>query len=167
MSYSKPVYMKQWREDNIEHVKEYEREYEKNPERIKNRRIRRWKRQGIIINNNDWDKFYDYFLSIDDCQQCKVKMTYDIKNTKTTKCVDHNHNIIDRENVRFICCNSCNCQDKVNNTSGEPNVSYYKRTCKWRFQKKINGKYHTKSGFETFDEAVEYKRQYMKHLIKA
>ncbi len=165
MSADKQVYMKKWREENKEHIKEYENEYEQTPKRIKSKRIRNWINQGIIVPNNNWDAFYDYVLSINKCQICDVELIVGQKNSSDSRCVDHNHNITDRENVRSICCNSCNLQNRVTNTSGEPNIFYYKRTEKWMFQKRIKGKYHSKSGFKTREEAIAYKRKYLKQIV--
>lgn len=138
-----------------EDKKAYNKEYAQTPAGIKSNRISRWKRKGIIVE--DWDAFYDYFLSITNCQLCQKELTTDRYSTHSTKCVDHDHSINDRPNVRTICCQTCNANDKSTNTSGEPNISYHKINKCWCFKKTIKGKYYCKYGFKTFQEAVDYK----------
>jgi len=140
----------------------YDNEYRQTPAGKKTQKKKNWKKQGIIID--DFDKFYDLFLSITQCQICKKKLTIDKKMTHSTKCVDHDHNINDRENVRYICCNACNANDNSRNTSGEPNICYLKRD-KWRFEKIIKGKRYAKTGFKTKQEAIHYKYSFL-HKIK-
>ena len=133
-------------------------------ERMQSNRISRWKRRGIIVKDNKWDTFYNLFLSTTDCEICKKALTTDKKNTHSTRMVDHDHNINDRENVRSICCHACNSNDKSNNTSGEPNIDYEQRSETWRFQKQIQGKRCRKSGFKTIEEAIDYKKQFLDSL---
>ena len=40
-------------------------------------------------------------------EECKCLLN---QCTKSRKCVDHNHNITDDDNVRDILCNSCNAK---------------------------------------------------------
>tara|TARA_R110001599_G_scaffold333297_1_gene549212 strand:- start:8 stop:568 length:561 start_codon:yes stop_codon:yes gene_type:complete len=141
----------------------YQKEYEKTPAGIKASRKSAWKRAGIIFD--DVDKFYEKFLSTTHCQICKKQLTVDKNNTHSTRCVDHDHTITDKENVRYICCLSCNCIDKTNNTSGEPNISYAKRDKRWRFQKIVKGKLYGKFGFKTKEEAIHYKYSFL-HKLK-
>jgi hypothetical protein len=136
----------------------YQKEYNQTPSRKKSN----WKRAGIIVD--DFDKFYEKFLSTTHCEICKKKLTVDKNNTHSTKCVDHNHNINDRENVRYICCNACNANDNSRNTSGEPNIYYHKQNECWRFQKEIQGKRYNKCGFETKEEAIAYKYSFLHRL---
>ena len=138
---------------------EKEKEYWQSPSGKKSSRISNWKRQGIIVDDEDWDYFYDYFLSVTDCHLCKKELTEDKRTTHSTRCVDHDHAINDRPNVRMICCNSCNSYDKSTNTSGEPNIIYWKDRNSWRFQKIIQGKKYGKSGFKTKEEAINYKHK--------
>jgi len=121
-------------------------------------RISGWKRQGIIVE--DWDTFHDYFLSVTHCQMCKKELTTG-KRTHATRCADHDHNITDRPNVRYICCLSCNANDQSTNTSGEPNIFYIKREKRWMFKKTIQGKRHISPNFKTKEEAINYKRDFL------
>ena len=69
----------------------------------KNRKINRWKDHGLIGNYNE---IYERYLNTENCDNCNVKLTINKKyNTKTTKCMDHNH--ITGE-FRNILCHSCN-----------------------------------------------------------
>ena len=45
------------------------------------------------------------------------------------------------------------------NTSGVKNIYYHKQRNKWRYEKTINENRHSKY-FKTFEEAVEYKKEY-------
>ena len=126
----------------------------------KKKRKADWKDQGIIIKN--FDEFYEKFLSTTHCEICKKKLTVDKKTTHSTRVVDHDHAITDKENVRYICCHACNSNDRSDNTSGIPNIYYHKQNECWRFQKRIQGKKYSKSGFKTIEEAIEYKAKFMK-----
>ena len=154
------LYIKNWQDDNPEKVKGYSQK----PETIKGSRIRAWKRQGIIVLNNDWDKYYNYYLEVNNCNYCKVKMTYDSVTTRTQKSVHHDHEIEDAPNVICICCHACNTERKLSNTSGVVNIIFDKRRNKWDFQKIINGTNYNKTGFKTKQEAIDYKIQFLSNL---
>tara|TARA_R110002074_G_scaffold400259_1_gene595317 strand:- start:652 stop:1101 length:450 start_codon:yes stop_codon:yes gene_type:complete len=143
---------------------EERRAYNQTASGKKTTRISKWKYQGIIVKDNNWDTFYEYVLSIDDCQICKKNLTIDKKTTHSTRVVDHDHNINERENVRAICCHACNSNDRMDNTSGEPNIYYHKQNDCWQFEKKIQGKYYSKSGFKTKQEAIDYKFEFLANL---
>ena len=130
----------------------------------KSNRINRWKSLGIRVENDDWESFYQIFLSITECQICKKELTIDKRTTHSTRCVDHDHAINDRPNVRAICCNACNVNDNSRNTSGEPNIYYNKRGDTWYFQKAIKKTTYTKSGFKTKQEAIDYKLNFLLKL---
>ena len=137
----------------------YDKEYSQTPEGKKSRKKADWKRQGIIIKN--FDEFYEIFLSITQCQICQKELTVDRYTTHSTKSVDHDHNINDGENVRYICCNACNANDKSTNTSGEPNIYYHKRDNKWFFRITIKGKTYYSPNFKTKEESIDYKNHFV------
>jgi len=69
-------------------------------------RISSWKFQGILCF--DWNLLHDLFISTTNCEFCNCELN---TNTKTKKCLDHDHNITDRFNVRGVLCQSCNTKD--------------------------------------------------------
>ena len=86
--------------------KQQKKEYQNRPERVKARRIKDWKRTGVICDN--FDALYNHYLKISYCEFCRCELTYDKITTATTKCLDHDHSITDRPNFRNILCHSCN-----------------------------------------------------------
>ena len=166
------AYSKIWREKKKESMtdeqKEEQREkqsaYAKSPAGKKSNRISRWKRAGIVVPDNNWNKFYDEYLSVEICQK-KVScngaiLTYDKETTITTKVVDHDHNIINKTNVKFICCHVCNTNDNLTNTSGHPNI--YKRDNKWIFSKNVNGiTYTSPQRYKNIDDAINFKIKWL------
>ena len=143
----------------------YNKAYRQSPTGKKLGRIGHWKRNGILVADNDYNKFYNSFLSVTHCELCKKELTIDRQNTHSTRSVDHNHAINDRPNVRAICCHACNVNDNSTNTSGEPNIYYIKTRKCWRFQKIIKGKKYTKCGFKTKQGAVDYKYEFLANII--
>ena len=143
----------------------YDKAYGQTPNGKKLGRIGNWKNQGIIVEDNDYNKFYNSFLLVTHCELCKKELTIDRQNTHSTRCVDHNHAINDRPNIRAICCNACNTNDNSRNTSGEPNIYYNKNRKSWCFTKIIQGKKYSKSGFKTKQAAVDYKYEFLANII--
>jgi hypothetical protein len=77
-------------------------------------RISNWKTRGIIFC--DYDLLYDIYINTTHCDICKIKFTEDKQRSNTTRCLDHDHNINDCENVRAVVCHSCNNKIKVKQT---------------------------------------------------
>jgi len=144
--------------------KEYMFNYVRTPAGKKAQRIGKWRYRGIKVIDDDFNKFYDSYLSTTNCELCNKELTIDKQNTHSTRCVDHDHLINDRPNVRAVCCNACNQNNKLTNTSGEPNISYNKINKNWYFKKMIQGKKYTKAGFNTIEEAIEYKNNFLSTL---
>ena len=137
-----------------EELAEKQRAYKQTPAGKKVNRISNWKRQGIIVD--DYDALHERFISTTHCEKCDVELTGGNPTTRTTKCVDHDHDIKDRENVRGILCHACNMNDNCKNTSGVPNVSYCKAKDLWEYQKSVNRVPHRKQ-FKTKKDAIRYK----------
>ena len=131
------------------------RVYDQTPAGRKIQRIAQWKNQGII--SEDYDALHERFMNTSHCEECDVLLT--AGRGRTAKCVDHDHSINDRPNVRAILCMACNSNDKCTNTSGVPNVSYVKRRDRWRYKKTVNRVSHRKH-FKTKEDAIRYKYQY-------
>ena len=92
------TYKKQWLDKNLDYNSKY---YRDNHKKIT---IEKWKQEGIIID--DYEEFYDYFIIESNCWICnKIYNTY---NVSDFKCLDHDHDLLDEPNIRYICCNYCN-----------------------------------------------------------
>ena len=140
-----------------EEIAAQQRAWSQSPNGKKCNRISRWKSQGII--SDDYDALYERFMSTTHCEKCSVLLTIDRRNTRTTKCLDHDHDIKDRENVRGVLCHACNTNDNCKNTSGVPNVSYHKSTDGWEYSKMVDVVRHKKY-FKTKADAIRYKYHY-------
>ncbi len=110
----KAEYNRKYNEKNKEYYKDYVKKYyEKNKEKIaeydqtparkKSHRIYYWKRRGVICD--DWDVLYERYLNTEFCELCNIKLTEDKTNTKTTRCLDHDHNTGEFRNVVCWLCN--------------------------------------------------------------
>ena len=101
LQYRKEYYQKN-KEKEIQKRKEYVLE---NPEKTtKCLRISNWKNRGLICE--DYDKLYNYYLSIDECQNCGFQLNQDLS---TRKCLDHCH---ESGEFRNVLCHSCNIKRK-------------------------------------------------------
>ena len=143
------------KEKKAQYDREYSRARYKTPAGRKRSRIDAWKRIGIICD--DWDALHERFMTTTHCEKCSVLLTAGCG--RTGKCVDHDHDIKDRENVRAVLCMACNVNDMCTNTSGVPNVNYHKNKDRWRYTKMVNGVIHERY-FKTKKEAICYKYEY-------
>ena len=91
-----------YRLNNKEAISEQNRLYYKTPNGLKKRKINDWKCRGII--DEDFSLLYDYLLLQTNCMIC-LKL---FKNSQDRH-LDHDHNITDDSNVRYILCRNCNC----------------------------------------------------------
>ena len=92
---------KKFNQNNPGYMKGYMKDYRKNnPECRKRETIYIWKRLGVI--SDDFDKLYDYYLSIDECENCGIELD---SGTGTKKHLDHDHKT---GLFRNILCQTCN-----------------------------------------------------------
>ena len=94
---------KRWAEKNKEKKKQYQKEYEKTPECKKSYRISKWKSRGILSDN--FDELYEKYINTEYCELCNVNLTEDKRTTKTTRCLDHDHQTGLLRNIVCHCCN--------------------------------------------------------------
>ena len=101
------------RERLIQKQKEYEnknkdkrKKYRESPNGKKSRRITKWKYQGVLCF--DWDLLHDLYNKTTHCEYCNCEL-YGVGNNK--KCLDHDHSINDKFNVRGVICQICNLKD--------------------------------------------------------
>ena len=122
----KKEYDRLYQINNKEKLKESNRLYQiNNKEKIKkyrqtdkskkSKRIGQWKYNGILCF--DWNLLHDLFISTDKCEFCKIELTIDRYMTSTTRCLDHDHNITDKFNIRGVLCHSCNRKDVLKTTT--------------------------------------------------
>ena len=105
-------YQRLYRIKNKEKIKKQDKEYRQTDKRKKTNRISLWKYYGILCF--DWNLLYDLFVSTTNCEFCNCELN---TNTKTRKCLDHDHSITDKFNVRGVLCNSCNSKDVFKQTT--------------------------------------------------
>ena len=110
-----------------------------------------WKSYGIICD--DFDKLYDYHMSINNCQLCNVE--FNEENNGQKRCLDHDHKTgLYRQTI----CRRCNIQFdrkrqklKSTNKSGHMWILNHKVKNKsgnysftWKYQRKLTTEYKYK-----------------------
>ena len=119
-----------------------------NADKIK---IRKWKKPprsgGLGLISNDYNAIYNRWKNSTHCENCGHNYSY------WYKCMDHCHLT---GVFRNILCHSCNANDRVDNTSGSPNIYWCKVTKRWRYDKTIMGNRILKY-FKTKSEAIIFK----------
>tara|TARA_R110000824_G_scaffold249535_5_gene438459 strand:- start:1167 stop:1685 length:519 start_codon:yes stop_codon:yes gene_type:complete len=78
----------------------YMKQLQKQPHIIKSRMIYLWKKNGVI--DNDFDKLYDNYLKVTNCELCDVVLE---GKGRSKKCLDHDHVT---GKFRNVLCNNCN-----------------------------------------------------------
>ena len=122
-----PNYFNKWYSNNKDTVKNYYQQqkpdrqkyqlnyYHKNKEEINKiyrlsnngkrvHKIASWKHQGLI--SDDYNAIYEKVMNTTNCEECNVLLTEDIKNTNTTRCMDHDHTTGLFRNVLCLSCNN-------------------------------------------------------------
>lgn len=110
----KAAYMKEWcaktKDKKAAYNKEYSAKnkdkravYQKTPQCIKSYKISAWKRIGIMY---DFEKLYYLYINTHKCWVCKNKFK-----SGRDKSADHDHDINNGDNFRFILCHKCNHLD--------------------------------------------------------
>ena len=145
-------------------TKEQKKAYNKDYRETKNgkmvNKICKWKSSGLICDTYyDYLTIYYHWLESTHCEKCNKKFTEG--NTLYRKCMDHNHNT---GLFRNILCQICNINDRVDNTSGVPNISWYSTQKKWAYAKIIDGKTHCRI-FKLKEDAIKYKIEFEKQNI--
>ena len=141
-----------------EQRKEYMKEYNNSEDGKMRLKIGHWRHLGLVMDTyEDYVTIYYHWLCSTNCEKCNKEYT-----EKNFKCMYHDHNT---GQYRNILCNRCNTNDRVDNTSGIPNVSWCKTNKKWVYAKLIiNRKFHKKT-FNTKEDAIKYKIEYEKENI--
>jgi hypothetical protein len=93
---------KKYRDANKEKIAKINKHY--NLDNPKKKNIKIWKHRGVI--DDDWDTLYDYYIKETNCMICDK--VYNKNNHNDKKCLDHDHDLLDEPNIRYICCNYCN-----------------------------------------------------------
>ncbi len=70
----------------------------------KSKRISDWKRRGVIVEYDDWEGLYEYYVNTDNCDICKEIFT-----KKNWRVLDHCHKT---GAFRHILCHKCNVFDR-------------------------------------------------------
>ena len=80
----------------------------KKPEVYKKRDAKSsWKCSGIIYD--DFEEVFTHYINCIRCEYCDTEF----KNS-LDRCLDHDHSIIDKNNVRGVLCRQCNFADVLN-----------------------------------------------------
>jgi len=117
--------------------------------------INKWKNRGLIHQN--YKELYDLYLLNTNCSKCNCDYSKDNK-----KCMDHCHI---SNKFRGFLCNRCNSNDRQikKSSTGIPNITFIKKTKKFKYQKQYN-KVNYQKYFNTLEDANKYKIMFEKSL---
>jgi hypothetical protein len=96
---------KDYREKNIEGIKEYRQ----SPQGKKSRIISNWKYRGLKETKEKIEELYEIYTTIKFCQACDIELTRTGNHSATDICLDHCHQT---GRFRLMLCRSCNTQDR-------------------------------------------------------
>jgi len=93
---------KDYYKKNINKRLEYQSNYYKCPDNYKRKVITGWKKRNI--KSDDYDKLYDYYLSVNNCELCDCELSTG-RGIIGKKHLDHNH---ETGEFRNVLCGKCN-----------------------------------------------------------
>ena len=110
--------------------------------------ITKWISRGLI--SDDYREVYDRWEGAFECEVCSHDFSY------YKKCMDHCHVT---GKFRNILCQACNNNNRIDNTSGIPNIYFNKSKKKWSYEKNIK-KIRYRKWFNTKEEAIAFKLEF-------
>ena len=99
---------KKYREENKEKKNEYKKIYCQTPNGKKKMTLTSWKYIGLKESSEDIDRIYELYLRQELCNACDIKLTRNGGRCSTQACMDHDH---DTHRFRHIICRGCNTKD--------------------------------------------------------
>ena len=108
--------------------------------------ISKWVSRGLI--SDDYREVYDRWEGSFECEKCSHDYSY------YKKCMDHCHVT---GAFRNILCQACNVNQRMDNTSGYPNIC--KHNNGWMYERNIK-KVRYRKWFKTKEEAIKFKLEF-------